>query len=92
MAGADDQVHARKLRLEAAEDEREHVRRNRRRGADEQLADASLAKLAQELATFRELQQSPLRVRPEGATRGGQTHAARRAREQVDAELDARGS
>jgi hypothetical protein len=54
VAGADDQVHVRERRLETPKDEREHVRRDRGRGADEQLPDSALAKLAQELTAFRQ--------------------------------------
>jgi hypothetical protein len=43
VAGADDQVHVREVRLEAAEDEREHVGRDRGRGSDDQLPDPALA-------------------------------------------------
>ena len=43
VARADDQMDVRERRLEAAEDERQHVGRDRRRGADQELADAALA-------------------------------------------------
>ena len=87
MARPDDQVDVRERLLEAAQDERQHVGRDRRRRADEQLPDAALAALAQELPPLGERLQRSLRVGPEGPALGGQAHPARRADEELDPEL-----
>ena len=76
-----------KLGLEAAEDEREHVGRDRGRGADEQLPHPALAQLAQELAAARERLQRALRVGTKRAPFGRQAHAAGGADEELDPEL-----
>ena len=74
-------------RLEAAEDEREDVGRDRGCGAEQQLADMALAQLAQELAALGERLERALGVRPEGPSFGRQPHPARRPHEELDPEL-----
>jgi hypothetical protein len=80
-------VHLRERGLEAAQHERQDVGRDRRRGSHEELADASFLQLPQQLPALRQRLHRPLRVRAEGATLRRQPHPARRAYEQVDAEL-----
>ena len=83
----DDQVHVREGRLEATEDERQHVRRDRGRGADLELADAALAKLAQEQSALGERLDGSLGVGAKGAALRRQPHPSRGSDEELDPEL-----
>ena len=87
VARADDQVDVRKRLLEAAEDEREDVGRDRRSRADEKLADVALAQLTQQLAALGQGLERALGVRSVCAALCGESHASRRAHEQLDPEL-----